>query len=90
MLIEVRKLARHSFMKILFCLWLLFLAAASNGQKIVEAYQSQAGSLKIGVGKKDYQRYNEKGYTLVVPDTIRRIQGILISLRLWSFPQNDL
>ena len=51
-LIEVRKLARHSFMKILFCLWLLFLAAASNGQKIVEAYQYQADSLQIGFGKK--------------------------------------
>jgi hypothetical protein len=67
-------------MKILFCLWLLFLSAASNGQKIVEAYQSQADSLQIGFDKKDYQPYNEKGYTLVVPDTVSSIQGILISL----------
>src|SRR5690349_4351850 len=68
-------------MKILTAFLLLFLfTVQSSGQKIIEQYRSQNDSLRIGSGKNDFLPYNDKGYTLVLPDTIGNIQSVLISL----------
>jgi hypothetical protein len=50
-----------------------------SGQKVIEQYISQNDSLRIGFGKTDFLPYNDKGYTLVLPDTTNNINGILIS-----------
>src|SRR5689334_6342975 len=68
-------------MKIGATLLILFLfTSRSIGQKIIEQYQAQKDSLRIGIGKNDFLPYNEKGYTLVLPDTTNNIQGVLVSL----------
>ena len=50
-----------------------------SGQKVIEQYSSQNDSLRIGFGKTDFLPYNDKGYTLVLPDTANNINGVLIS-----------
>jgi hypothetical protein len=51
----------------------------STAQKIVEEYISEKDSLRIGAGKADFLPYNEKGYTLVLPDSTNDIKAILVS-----------
>lgn len=68
-------------MKILAPLFqLLILSAQLSGQKIIESYTKLNDSLQIGVGKADFLQYNERGYTLVLPDSTNKITGILVSL----------
>jgi hypothetical protein len=67
-------------MKILIAFALLvFSAGQTSGQKIIEKYSKQDDSLRIGSGKDDLLPYNDKGYTLVLPDTASNIKGVLIS-----------
>lgn len=51
----------------------------AKGQKIIEKYVSQNDSLRIGPAKTDFLPYNDKGYTLILPDTTNNIDGVLIS-----------
>ncbi len=70
-----------SYMKILIVFLLLFFSAAQiSGQKIIEQYFSQHDSLRIGLEKNDFLPYNDKGFTLVLPDTTNNIKGVIISL----------
>ena len=65
------------FIAILF----LFISAAhAGGQKVIERYIVQKDSVRIGLGKNAFLPYNDKGYTLVLPDTSNNINGVLISL----------
>lgn len=67
-------------MKITIAFLLLFFSVQTNGQKIIENYIRQTDSLRIGLGKDDFLPYNDKGYTLILPDTATDINGVLISL----------
>lgn len=67
-------------MRFLTAFLLLLLSTGQvSGQKVIEQYISQNDSLRIGFGKTDFLPYNDKGYTLVLPDTTNNINGILIS-----------
>ncbi|MFT3702552.1 MAG: hypothetical protein QM802_09290 [Agriterribacter sp.] len=67
-------------MKFFFLLLIFFFSAEQlSAQKIIEQYYPQSGSLQIGLGKNDFIPLNEKGYTLVLPDTLHNIKGVLIS-----------
>lgn len=68
-------------MKILITFLLLFiLGGQACGQKIFEQYIQLNDSLHYGYGKNDFFPYNDKGYTLILPDTSRELSGIIISL----------
>ncbi len=68
-------------MKILVVFVSLFISTLNtNGQNIIENYTSQNGSLRVGASKDDILPYNEKGYTLILPDTANNLRGVLISL----------
>src|SRR5689334_5831936 len=58
---------------------LYLLAVQSYGQTVIEKYISQTDSLRIGKGKGDFLPYNDRGYTLILPDTTKIITGILVS-----------
>ena len=67
-------------MKILIILFLfLFSAAQVRGQNIIEHYVAQNDSMRIGFEKSAFLPYNESGYTLILPDSLRNIHGVLIS-----------
>lgn len=51
-----------------------------HAQKITSHYVSQADSLKIGTGERDFLPYNRKGYTLILPANNAPVKGVLISL----------
>jgi hypothetical protein len=68
-------------MKIIINLLLLFiLSEQAIGQKIFEHYSKLTDSLRYGYGKNDFFQYNDKGYTLILPDTRKELVGIIISL----------
>lgn len=68
-------------MKILLAFFSLFFSTKQSGaQKIIERYAPQKDSLRIGFGKTDFLSYNEKGYTLVLPDAAVNTVGVLVSL----------
>ncbi len=58
----------------------LILSDSTEGQKIIENYFRINDSLRIGNGKKDFIPYNERGYTLILPDSAKEINGVIISL----------
>jgi hypothetical protein len=60
-------------------LFSLLLAVHSNGQKVIEEYVPQNDSLRIGNGKNDFLPCNDRGYTLILPGTTKKVIGILIS-----------
>ena len=64
---------------LLAILFLFILARQASGQRIIERYIVQKDSLRIGYDKNDFLPYNDKGYTLVLPDSINNIDGVLIS-----------
>ena len=65
---------------------LLFsLCNNTSGQKIYEEYTKSKDSLRIGNGIKDYLPYNEAGYTVILPDSITKLQGVLVSLEDQKF-----
>lgn len=68
-------------MKRLILYFLLFnLSVTLYGQKIYESYIKQNDSLRIGNGKTDFLPFNDKGYTLILPDsTNNNITGTIIS-----------
>src|SRR5687768_10664352 len=66
-------------MKSVIAILFLFISGHANGQKIIERYIVQKDSLRIGLDKNDFLPYNDKGYTLVLPDTTNNINGVLIS-----------
>jgi hypothetical protein len=45
-----------------------YFSATCFSQKIIERYKLQKDSLRIGIGKDDFFPYNDKGYTLIVPE----------------------
>ncbi|MBI3235007.1 MAG: hypothetical protein HYZ42_13395, partial [Bacteroidetes bacterium] len=60
---------------------LLNLSVTLYGQKIYESYIKQNDSLRIGNGKTDFLPFNDKGYTLILPDSANNnITGTIISL----------
>lgn len=68
-------------MKRLILYLLIFSCSVdSYGQKIYENYTKTNDSLRIGKGEKDFLQFNDKGYTLVLPDTTTSISGMIISL----------
>ena len=68
-------------MKILITFFILFiLGGQASSQKVFEHYIKLNDSLRYGYGKMDFFPYNDKGYTLFLPDTITEISGIIISL----------
>lgn len=58
----------------------LILSVTLYGQKIYESYLKQNDSLRIGNGSKDFLPLNDKGYTIILPDTTADIVGTIISL----------
>jgi hypothetical protein len=69
-------------MKKAFAIYLLFLTIYTNlnGQKKYESYTKVNDSLRIGNGKTDFLPFTNKGYTLVLPDSMKRVNGVIISL----------
>jgi hypothetical protein len=49
-------------------------------QKIYEQYTKLNDSVRVGNGRADFLTYNDSGYTLILPDSLTRPKGILISL----------
>ncbi len=66
--------------KILLILLSVFLAGEVIGQKVVENYIKPAYSLQTGPGKNDFVPYNDKGYTLILPEKSIALRGVLVSL----------
>lgn len=65
---------------LIFFILILCLSVTLYGQKIYESYIKQNDSLRIGNGKTDFLPFNDKGYTLILPDTTTMIKGVIISL----------
>lgn len=65
-----------------FVIFILLLAFHThlNGQRVYEAYTKANDSLRIGNGKTDFLPYNNKGYTLVLPDSTKTVSGVIVSL----------
>ena len=76
-------------MKFIIPLLFLILPVEIFGQQIIEEYTQQNDSLQIGPGKSDFIQYNEKGYTLILPDTVKNISGVIISLEDKNFNLKD-
>src|ERR1039457_168654 len=62
--------------------FLLFTILSGHcvAQKIFEHYTKLTDSLRYGYGKNDFLQYNDKGYTLILPDTSKKLIGVIISL----------
>jgi hypothetical protein len=68
-------------MRPLSAFFLLFLAIGNaSGQKIFESYTRPDEVWHYGKGPREVAPYNEKGYTLILPDTKDPLAGIVISL----------
>jgi hypothetical protein len=68
-------------MKILITFLLLFiLSKQASSQRVFEHYTKLTDSLRYGFGKKDFLQYNDKGCTLILPDTSKKLIGVIISL----------
>lgn len=65
---------------IIIVVLLFSLGSDLKGQNIYEAYTRSKDSVRIGNSPKDYLPYNDSGYTLILPDSITKPQGVLISL----------
>ena len=63
---------------ILICFITLSSLVSLCGQKIYENYTKQDDSLRIGHDQKDFLPFNDKGYTLILPDTTNIISGVII------------
>lgn len=63
-----------------FILLLLSFARQAGGQRIFESYTSSKARLRTGNGPNDFLPYNQKGYTLVLPDTATTAAGVVIAL----------
>ena len=57
----------------------ILICVDATAQKIIEDYLPIRDSLQIGPGKTDYLPYDQKGYTLILPDSAA-IRGVIISL----------
>src|SRR6188768_3194061 len=64
---------------LIFIILTLSLSVTLYGQNIYESYIKQNDSLRIGNGKTDFLPFNDKGYTLILPDTTTLIKGVIIS-----------
>ena len=58
--------------------WCIFVSTTTYSQRIHEEYTSLTKSLRIGATEKDVLPYNERGYTLVLPDSAIEQKGVLI------------
>jgi hypothetical protein len=69
-------------MKKTFAIFLLFffIHCSLFGQRTIEHYTKVNDSLRIGNGKTDFLPYNNKGFTLVLPDSTKGVSGVLVSL----------
>jgi len=66
-------------MKILITSLLLFiLSEQASSQRIFEDYTKLTDSLRCGYGKNDFLQYNDKGATLILPDTSKKLIGVII------------
>jgi hypothetical protein len=81
--------ANFQMKRSLAILLLLFIVSINlSGQKTVESYTKVKDSLRIGSGKTDFLPYQNKGFTLVLPDTTRNVCGVIISLEEDKFDLN--
>jgi hypothetical protein len=76
-------------MRIRFILLLFCLNKFADAQIIHEHYIKSRDSLRIGSGKGDFLPYDKKGYTLILPDSIKNLSGILVSLDDRKFNRGD-
>ena len=67
-------------MKSFIIFLLAILCNQVYGQRIVERYTKLIDTLRYGTGKDDFLLYNEKGYTLLLPEEKEQIKGVIISL----------
>lgn len=65
---------------LILCVIIFNLSVTLYGQRIYESYTKLNDSLRIGNGKSDFLPFNDKGYTLILPDTTATISGTIISL----------
>src|SRR5580693_6348693 len=74
--------SKNSLMKsLLFVLIFLYSVSHAPAQKIIEQYTPLKDTLRIGHEKDDFLPCNDKGFTLVLPDSsaLNHINGLLIS-----------
>ncbi|HYE53416.1 MAG TPA: hypothetical protein VD996_01185 [Chitinophagaceae bacterium] len=69
-------------MKKALAILVLFFSICANltGQTTHEDYTKDNGSLRVGTDKADFLPYTSKGYTLVLPDAVKAVNGVIISL----------
>ena len=68
---------------------MLFFSQHGSSQQILESYVKQEGSIQIGPGKKDFMPLNEKGYSLILPESKENLQGVIIALDEGRFDPKD-
>lgn len=59
---------------------LVVLCHGVCAQRLHTSYVRRADSIRIGTGARDFLPGNHKGYTLILPDSTQKVQGVLISL----------
>ncbi len=70
-------------MKILNVLLLVFaLSQHLSAQNINESYTKLDDRLRIGKDKTNFLPYNNRGYTLILPDSAAKLTGLLFLLRM--------
>jgi len=68
-------------MKIIQCVFfLLILVFQLQAQQVLNNYSKQEGKLRYGNGPGDYMNYDDRGYTLILPDKGQQIRGTVIFL----------
>jgi hypothetical protein len=65
------------------------LISSTVAQRIYHQYTPPKDSLRIGYSKSDLLPFNDKGYTLILPETATQINGILISIEDDKFNLQD-
>ena len=65
---------------LLIFLLVIIVCRQVNGQQIFENYTKLNDTLRYWTGKDDFLPYNDKGYTLILPDEKEQIKGVIISL----------
>src|SRR5215217_675224 len=72
----------NSFRYEVFFVFLLFIVVCNGakGQQIFESYTKLNDTLRYWTGKDDFLLYNDKGYTLLLPEQKEQIKGVIISL----------
>jgi hypothetical protein len=74
---------------LIFISALLFFSTQSFSQQIFQSYIKQNDSIRVGPGKEDVMHLNEKGYSLVLPDSKENLKGMIIALDEGKFDPKD-